>query len=186
MAPTTASSKGRARLSIGSISAGGLALAASRVKIVTSGVVRVVLVKALRSGRYALEAGADSGNIKEGSSPMSFLSGLPAVVASKAAVGITVATLAVGGAGAVTATAVTGSANPSVWGQTVTAAVTDCKGKLTAGMHAIGSCVSAVAKQKGEQERAQHSPGSPAISHPTGAPTSHPTGPPTSHPTGRP
>jgi len=117
---------------------------------------------------------------------MSFLSGLPAVVASKAAVGITVATLAVGGAGAVAATAATGSTNPAVWGQTVTAAVTDCKGQLTAGMHAIGSCVSKVAKQKGEQERASHLPASANTSHPTGAPTSHPTGPPTSHPTGRP
>lgn len=117
---------------------------------------------------------------------MSFLSGLPTIVASKAAIGITIATLAVGGAGAVTATAITGSANPAVWGQTVTAAVTSCKGNLTAGMHGIGSCVSAVAKQKGEQERAQHSPGAANTSHPTGAPTSHPTGPPTSHPTGRP
>lgn len=117
---------------------------------------------------------------------MSLLSGLPAIVASKAAIGITVATLAVGGAGAVTATAVTGSANPAVWGKTVTAAVTDCKGKLKDGMHGIGSCVSAVAKQKGAEERALHSPGAPAGSHPTGAPTTHPTGPPTSHPNGPP
>jgi hypothetical protein len=117
---------------------------------------------------------------------MSFLSGLPAIVASKAAIGITVATLAVGGAGAVAATSATGSANPAVWGKTVTAAVTDCKGKLKDGMHAIGSCVSEVAKQKGAEERAQHPAGGPAGTHPTGAPTSHPTGPPTSHPTGRP
>jgi len=117
---------------------------------------------------------------------MSFLSGLPAIVASKAAIGITVATLAVGGAAAVTATAATGSANPAVWGKTVTAAVADCKGKLKDGMHAIGSCVSEVAKQKGEEERAQHPGGSPADSHSTGASTSHPTGPPASHPTGRP
>jgi hypothetical protein len=117
---------------------------------------------------------------------MSFLSGLPAIVASKAAIGITVATLAVGGAAAATATAATGSTNPVVWGKTVTAAVTDCKGKLKDGMHAIGSCVSEVAKQKGEEERAQHPGGSPADSHSTGASTSHPTGPPASHPTGRP
>ena len=117
---------------------------------------------------------------------MSFLSGLPAVFASKAAAGITVATLAVGGAGAITATVATGSPNPAVWGATVTAAVTDCKGKLKDGAHGIGTCVSAVAKQKGEQERAAHSPGSAAGSHPTGAPTSHPTGPPTSHATAHP
>src|SRR5579859_3996438 len=105
---------------------------------------------------------------------MSLLSGLPAIVASKTAIGITVATLAVAGAGAVTATAVTGSPNPTVWGKTVTAAVTTCKNDLKSGMHGIGTCVSNVAKQKGQQEREQHSSGSAgsagsaAGSHPTG------------------
>ena len=122
---------------------------------------------------------------------MSLLSGLPAIVASKAVTGFTVATLAVAGAGAVTATAVTGSPNPAVWGKTVTAAVTTCsKSDVTKdGVHGIGTCVSAVAKQKGQQERDQHSTrsassarsarlaGSAAGSHPTGAPTSHPTPP---------
>ena len=125
---------------------------------------------------------------------MSLLSGLPAVVASKAVTGFTVATLAVAGAGAVTATAATGSPNPAVWGKTVTAAVTSCsKSDVTKdGVHGIGTCVSDVAKQKGQEERDQHSArstrstssassarlaGSAAGSHPTGAPTSHPTPP---------
>jgi hypothetical protein len=117
---------------------------------------------------------------------MSLLSGLPAVVASKAVTGFTVATLAVAGAGAVTATAATGSPNPAVWGATVTAAVTTCKNDLKDGVHGIGSCVSAAAKLKGKQESAQHSSsaasaarsaGSAAGSHPTGAPASHPTPP---------
>jgi hypothetical protein len=117
---------------------------------------------------------------------MSLLSGLPAVVASKAVVGFTIATLGVAGAGAVTATAVTGSPNPNVWGKTVTAAVTTCKDGLKDGVHGIGLCVSAVAKEKGKQESGQHaassarsggSAGSAAGSHPTGAPTSHSTTP---------
>ena len=114
---------------------------------------------------------------------MSLLSGLPAIVASKAVTGFTVATLAVAGAGAVTATAITGSPNPAVWGKTVTAAVTACKNDLKDGEHGIGPCVSDVAKLKGKQESGQHSAssartaGSAAGSHPTGAPTSHPTPP---------
>ena len=117
---------------------------------------------------------------------MSLLSGLPAVVASKAVTGFTVATLAVAGAGAVTATAITGSPNPAVWGKTVTAAVTTCKNDLKDGVHGIGPCVSAVAKHKGKQESGLHSAssassarsaGSAASSHPTGASTSHPTPP---------
>ncbi len=115
---------------------------------------------------------------------MSLLSGLPAVVASKAVTGFTVATLAVAGAGAVTATAATGSPNPSVWGKTVTAAVTTCKNDLKDGVHGIGPCVSDVAQQRGKDESGQHSAGSAgstgsakptADSHPSGAPTSHPT-----------
>lgn len=117
---------------------------------------------------------------------MSLLSGLPAVVASKAVTGFTVATLAVAGTGAVTATAATGSPNPSIWGKAVTAAVTACKNDLKEGVHGIGSCVSDVAKQKGKQESGQHSTssassarsgGSAAGSHPTGAPANHPTPP---------
>jgi len=117
---------------------------------------------------------------------MSLLSGLPAVVASKTVIGITVATLAVAGAGAVTATAATGSINPKVWGATVTAAVTACsKSDVTKdGVHGIGTCVSDVVKQKGTQERDQHSAGS--AGSPGSAAGSHPTGPPTSHPTSHP
>jgi hypothetical protein len=117
---------------------------------------------------------------------MSLLSGLPAIVASKAATGIAVATLAVAGAGAVTATAVTGSPNPTVWGKAVTTAVATCKADLKDGAHSIGTCVSDVAKQKGQQERDQHSPAAGSAGSPGSAASSHPTGPPTSHPTAHP
>jgi hypothetical protein len=93
---------------------------------------------------------------------MSLLSGLPAIVASKAVTGFTVATLAVAGAGAVTATAATGSPNPAVWGKTVTAAVTTCKNDLKDGVHGIGPCVSAVAKHKASRRVVCTRPARPA------------------------
>ncbi len=108
---------------------------------------------------------------------MSFLSALPAFVTSKAAIGIAAATLAVAGSGAVTATAVTGSTNPSDWGKAATTAVTTCKDNLQPDGHGIGACVSAVADQRGKQESSQHQSG-PSTPHPTGKPTSRPT----SHP----
>jgi|SRR5579859_4024161 len=118
---------------------------------------------------------------------MSLLSGLPAIVASKTAIGITVATLAVAGAGAVTATAATGSPNPTVWGKAVTAAVTTCKADLKDGVHGIGPCVSDVAKQKGQQERDQHSAGPAGSAGSSGsAGGNHPTGPPSGHPNANP
>jgi hypothetical protein len=114
--------------------------------------------------------------------PMSLLSGLPVVVASKAVTGFTVATLALAGAGAATAAAATGSPNPAVWGATVTTAVTTCKNDLKDGVHGIGLCVSAVAKQKGKQESAQHSSGAASSARSAGsAAGAHPTGPPKSH-----
>ncbi len=121
---------------------------------------------------------------------------------AKAAVGIAAATLAVGGGA--TAVAVTHATNH---GQAVVAAVKSCKAeygiaaspgaKPTAthtaatGKENVGQCVSAVAREKGAQERALHAHGKgakdnshkPSSVHPTGAPTSHPTGKPSSLPT---
>ena len=138
---------------------------------------------------------------------------------AKAAVGIAAATLAVGGGA--TAVAVTHAVNH---GQTVVAAVKTCKAeygvKVTPGAtptatpsattqkENVGQCVSAVAREKGVQERALHSHGKGAAGqgakesalHAHGAAASsgaananshkpssvHPTGPPTTHPTGKP
>lgn len=97
---------------------------------------------------------------------MTFPATLPgAALAGKAATGLALAMLAVGGAGAVTlaATASTGHANVSTttttsapaqpatgdngtataFGQQVKAQVATCKGDLQSGQHGIGSCVSA-------------------------------------------
>jgi hypothetical protein len=105
---------------------------------------------------------------------MSFLSAIPAFVKSKAATGIAAATLAVAGAGVVTATAATGSPNPSDWGKAVTAAVATCKDNLQPGGHGIGACVSAVADQRGKNQSGQHR-APQSNSHPAGKPTNRPT-----------
>ncbi len=85
------------------------------------------------------------------------------------------------------AAAVTGSANPQVWGQYVSDAVSTCKSELANGQHGIGQCVSAIARQKGSQESNQHSNASgngASKSHPSpkGRPSGLPGGPPSTRP----
>ena len=146
---------------------------------------------------------------------------LTGLLPAKAAVGIAAATLAVGGGA--TAVAVTHAVNH---GQTVVAAVKNCKAEYgvkaspgtgptatptatSTSKENVGQCVSAVAKEKGAQERALHSHGKgasagkgaqesalhahgqgangnsqkPSSVHPTGEPTTHPTGNPSGLPT---
>jgi hypothetical protein len=93
-----------------------------------------------------------------------------AIVAAAVAIGLM-------GTTAFAAAAVTGSANPQVWGQHVKDAVSTCKSELASGQHGIGQCVSAIARQKGAQERTQNSNGH-------GASQSHPGqgGPPSGRP----
>jgi len=129
---------------------------------------------------------------------MSFPASLPAsALTGKAAAGLAVAFLAVGGAGATVAATASAkhSSNATVsapaapthnessptnnqssdaFGQQVKAQVATCKSQLTAGQHGIGQCVSAwvVAHNPGASQR---DASSHATSHPTGgAPTSHP------------
>ena len=99
-------------------------------------------------------------------------SSLGSVASSKAAGGLAVAALAVGG-GSLAAAAATDSTDPGVWGRTVTAAVATCKDK---DIKNIGECVSQVAKQKGAEERAAHSHGKSGQNHPTGPSTATPNG----------
>jgi hypothetical protein len=68
----------------------------------------------------------------------------------KAVTGFAVAGLAVIAAAAATEAAITGSADPSNWGQQVRQQVVACKAALEAGQHGIGPCVSAFAKQHGQ------------------------------------
>ena len=101
-----------------------------------------------------------------------------AIVAAAVAIGLM-------GTTAFAAAAVTGSANPQVWGQYVSDAVSTCKSQLGSGQHDIGKCVSAIARQKGAQERNQHSNGHGASQdHPGqgGPPSGVPSGPPSGRP----
>jgi hypothetical protein len=108
----------------------------------------------------------------QGGLHMSVLAKAASLVSTKAAAGLAVAVLAVVGASAVEA-AVTGSSNPTVWGQQVVQQVDKCKVALAPGSHGIGQCVSTFAKQHGKQESAGHS-ASPARENQNG----HTPGPP--------
>lgn len=101
---------------------------------------------------------------------------------SLATAGLAAAALVVGGGSAV-AMAATHSANPVTWGQTVSDAVTTCKSKLGDGQHGIGQCVSAVAKQHGQAQRAAHEADAAQGAHPTETPSPHGAGKPSAHPT---
>ena len=104
----------------------------------------------------------------------------------KALASLVAASFAVAG-GAVAAAAATGSTDPSVWGATVTKAVSTCKDELKDGQHGIGQCVSAVAKTHGPAERAEHSQASAArTDKPHGKPSDVPRGKPSGKPGGRP
>ena len=70
--------------------------------------------------------------------------------ATKAAMGFVVAALGMVAAAAVTEAAITGSADPTNWGQQVRLQVIACKAALETGEHGIGSCVSAFASQHGQ------------------------------------
>jgi len=115
----------------------------------------------------------------QGGPHMSVLAKAVAVVSTKGAVGLAVALLAVAAAGAAAEAAVTGSANPTNWGQAVVDQVNKCKDALQPGQHGIGQCVSAFAKTHGKEVSSQHA--SDARTHASGARENHPTGPPT-HP----
>lgn len=88
---------------------------------------------------------------------MSVLAKAAALVTTKGAVGLAVAFLAVGAAGAATEIANTGSTNPSTWGSQVVSTVRACKAALQPGQHGIGQCVSAFAKTHGKQVSASAS-----------------------------
>ena len=94
---------------------------------------------------------------------------LRSLASPKVLAGMAAAVMAVGGGSLAYAAAATGSSDPSVWGKTVTAAVEQCKDQLSNGIHGIGECVSKVAKQNGEDARADHSRGKSGQDHPSGA-----------------
>lgn len=80
-------------------------------------------------------------------------------LATKVVVVLAATVLAIAATTAIAAAAATGSPNPAAWGQYMKNVVTTCKDQLQSGQHGIGQCVSAAARQKGAQEREQHSNG---------------------------
>ena len=85
------------------------------------------------------------------------LGGTGAVVAAKLLTGFAVVAFAAAGAGAATEAAISGSLNPLDWGQQVKQQVQTCKDTLRAsGVRGIGPCVSAFAKQHGDQVSDSH------------------------------
>jgi hypothetical protein len=95
----------------------------------------------------------------QGGPHMSILAKAVTVVSTKGAAGLAIAFLAVAAAGVATEAAVTGSGNPTDWGQAVVAQVDTCKDALTAGQHGIGRCVSAFAKTHGKAVSQAHASG---------------------------
>lgn len=85
------------------------------------------------------------------------LGGTGAAVAAKVLTGFAVVAFAAAGAGAATEAAISGSLNPLDWGQQVKQQVATCKDTLRAsGVRGIGPCVSAFAKQHGDQVSDSH------------------------------
>jgi hypothetical protein len=79
------------------------------------------------------------------------LGGAGVAVGFKVLTGIALAAAAATIAGAATETVITGSVNPSVWGQQVQGSVQACKDRFaTSGQHGIGECVSDFASKHGE------------------------------------
>ncbi len=85
------------------------------------------------------------------------LGGAGAALGVKLLTGIAVAAAAVVVAGAATEVAVTGSLNPTNWGQQVKQQVADCKASAARlGVHGIGECVSDFASSKAHVNQGKH------------------------------
>jgi hypothetical protein len=85
-----------------------------------------------------------------GGSMKKLLGGAGAAIGVKILTGFVVAAAAATVAVAATETAVTGTVDPTVWGQKVKQQVDTCKDTLAAGQHGIGDCVSDFAKTHGD------------------------------------
>ena len=85
------------------------------------------------------------------------LGGAGAALSLKLLTGIAVAAAAVVVAGAATEVAITGSLNPTNWGQQVKTQVGACKASAARlGVHGIGECVSDFASSKPRENQGKH------------------------------
>jgi hypothetical protein len=88
------------------------------------------------------------------------LGGAGVALGAKIVTGFAVAALAATAAVAATEVALTGSINPTNWGQQVKEEVADCKASAARlGVHGIGQCVSSFARQHGEAVSDSHKDG---------------------------
>lgn len=85
------------------------------------------------------------------------LGGAGAALGLKIVTGFAVAAMAATAAVAATEVALTGSINPTNWGQQVKEQVADCKASAARlGVHGIGQCVSSFARQHGDAVSDSH------------------------------
>ena len=106
------------------------------------------------------------------------LGGAGVALGFKVLTGVVLAAAAATIAGATTETLITGSVDPSVWGQQVQRSVAACKGTLSAaGQHGIGECVSDFATKHGDTESDTHQSPEAAESKPGDKKPAHPAAP---------
>jgi hypothetical protein len=107
------------------------------------------------------------------------LGGAGVAVGFKVLTGIALAAAAATIAGAATETVITGSVNPSVWGQQVRESVEACKQTVAAtGQHGIGGCVSNFATKHGDTSSDTHqAPEGAESTNPAATKPAHPATP---------
>jgi uncharacterized membrane protein YgcG len=126
---------------------------------------------AAQPGRHPMPAQAQyHAAYLQGGTQVSFLAKVAGLVTAKAAIGLTLGVLAVSAAGAAGEASITGSADPSNWGQQVVQQVQKCKAALAPGAHGIGDCVSAFAKQHGDQVSDSHQASGARTNEPSPSP----------------
>lgn len=124
---------------------------------------------AAQPGKHVMPAGARyHKDFVNGGTRVSFLAKLAALASVKAAIGLTVGVLAVSAAGEA---AISGSGDPTAWGQQVSQQVQKCKAALAPGSHGIGQCVSAFAKQHGDQVSDSHQASNARKNEPSTSPS---------------
>jgi len=106
------------------------------------------------------------------------LGGTGVAIGFKVLTGVVLAAAAATLAGAATETVITGSADPSVWGQQVKLQVEACKDKLAAGQHGIGDCVSDfTSKHEEPASEANQAPDASDANNPGAKKPAHPAQP---------
>jgi hypothetical protein len=106
------------------------------------------------------------------------LGGAGVAVGFKVLTGVVLAAAAATVAGVATETVITGSVNPTVWGQQVKEQVQECKGALNGERGGIGHCVSNFATKHGDSSSDTHqAPEGAESTNPAATKPAHPATP---------